>query len=165
MQIVHERCAGLDVHKRTVVVCVLTPGAKEVRTFGTVTRQLREMVDWLVELRVSHVAMESTGIYWQLVFNLLEGHGIRNPLRIRTTNLVRAGAAHQPMSHRRAPNQMVARLVAGCGVKWPRIVDAHCGAYSRVRSCTGRSRASADLVTWPQDGTLDLSRLCGPWRG
>jgi len=76
MQVVHERCAGLDVHKRTVVGCVLTPGAREVRTFGTVTRQLREMVDWLVELRVSHVAMESTGIYWQPVFNLLEGHGI-----------------------------------------------------------------------------------------
>ena len=48
MQVVHERCAGLDVHKRTVVVCVLVPEGREVRTFGTMTRELMEMVDWLL---------------------------------------------------------------------------------------------------------------------
>ncbi len=72
MDIVHERCAGLDVHKKTVVVCAITPGHKEVRTFGTVTRQLLQMIDWLIESGVTHVAMESTGSYWKPLFNLLE---------------------------------------------------------------------------------------------
>jgi transposase len=76
MQVVHERCCGLDVHKRTVVACVLTSGGREVRTFGTVTRELLRLADWLHEERVSCVAMESTGVYWKPVYNLLEGQGI-----------------------------------------------------------------------------------------
>ncbi len=73
MEIVHERCAGLDVHKKTVVACVITPEHKEVRTFGTMTRELMGMADWFSSLGVTHVAMESTGVYWRAVFNLLEG--------------------------------------------------------------------------------------------
>jgi len=65
MEVVHERCAGVDVHKRTVVVCAITPGQKEVRTYGTMTRELREMLAWLKSLGVSHLAMESTGVYWK----------------------------------------------------------------------------------------------------
>ena len=61
MQVVHERCCGLDVHKRTVVACVLTSSGREVRTFGTVTRELLRLADWLGEERVSSVALESTG--------------------------------------------------------------------------------------------------------
>ncbi len=76
MQVVHERCGGLDVHKRTVVVCVIVPEGREVRTFGTMTRELLEMVDWLLNKRVTHVAMESSGVYWRPLFNLLEGRGI-----------------------------------------------------------------------------------------
>src|SRR5207245_3441750 len=76
MQVVHERCAGLDVHKRAVVVCVLVPEGREVRTFGTMTRELMEMVDWLLGKGVTHVAMESSGVYWRPLFNLLEGRGV-----------------------------------------------------------------------------------------
>src|SRR5215472_674701 len=76
MQVVHERCCGLDVHKRTVVACVLTSSGREVRTFGTVTRELLRLADWLGEEQVSSVAMESTGVYWKPVYNLLEGQGI-----------------------------------------------------------------------------------------
>jgi hypothetical protein len=65
MQVVHERCTGLDVHKRTVVVCVIVPKGREVHTFGTMTRELLEMVDWLLGKRVTHVAMESSGLYWR----------------------------------------------------------------------------------------------------
>src|SRR5260370_22089961 len=65
MEIVHERCAGLDVHKKTVVACVVTPEHKEVRTFGTMTRELMGMADWFSSLAVTHVAMESTGVYWR----------------------------------------------------------------------------------------------------
>lgn len=77
MERVHERCAGLDVHKETVVACVRTTDERgasraEVRTFGTTTPELLTLADWLVENRVSHAAMESTGVYWKPVFYLLE---------------------------------------------------------------------------------------------
>jgi transposase len=72
-----ERCAGLDVHKQTVVACRITPHEQrgwqsEVRTFGTTTAQLLQLADWLQMGEVSHVAMESTGVYWKPIFNLLE---------------------------------------------------------------------------------------------
>ncbi len=77
MQVVYERCAGLDVHKKTVVVCRITPQAnggwrKEVRTFGTMTDELLALADWLRAGEVSHIAMESTGVYWKPIYNLLE---------------------------------------------------------------------------------------------
>ena len=78
MESLYPRCAGIDVHKANVVVCVRCgdrPGtpAEEVRTFSTMTRDLLALADWLVERGVTHAAMESTGVYWKPVFNLLEG--------------------------------------------------------------------------------------------
>ncbi len=78
MRVVYERCAGLDVHKQTVVACRIVPDQSagwrsEVRTFGTMTEELLALADWLRAEQVSHVAMESTGVYWKPVFNLLEG--------------------------------------------------------------------------------------------
>src|SRR6185369_16809934 len=69
--------AGLDVHKETVVVCVRRLNAKgkvqkETRTFGTMTSQLLELADWLAEQEVTHAAMESTGVYWKPIWNILE---------------------------------------------------------------------------------------------
>ncbi len=72
MEILHERCCGLDVHKRTVVACVRTPARSETRTFGTTTPDLQLLGVWLRGAGVTHVAMESTGVYWQPVFNVLE---------------------------------------------------------------------------------------------
>ncbi len=77
MEVVVERCCGLDVHKATVAACVWrrdTGGQvhKEVQTFGTMTAELLVLVDWLHAHRVTHVAMESTGVLWQPVYNLLE---------------------------------------------------------------------------------------------
>jgi transposase len=76
MEVVHPRCSGLDVHKKSVVACVMVPGRKEVRTFGTVTAELLRLGDWLQEEGVTHVAMESTGVYWKPVFNVLENTGL-----------------------------------------------------------------------------------------
>jgi transposase len=76
MQVVYECCCGLDVHKRTVVACVYTPEGKETRTFDTMTGDLLKLADWLTEKAVTHVAMESAGVYWQPVYNLLEGLGL-----------------------------------------------------------------------------------------
>jgi transposase len=79
MDVIVERCAGLDVHQASVVACVLIgqPGrkpCKEVRSFGTMTRDLEALRDWLKERGVSHVGMESTGVYWKPVHALLEDH-------------------------------------------------------------------------------------------
>jgi transposase len=78
MEIVYERCCGRDVHKRTVVACLLVPGpagapSKEIRTFGTMTRDLLALSDWLAAAGCTHVAMESTGVFWKPIYNLLEG--------------------------------------------------------------------------------------------
>jgi transposase len=78
MDVVHVRCCGIDVHKRTVVACLLASNAggalsKEVRTFGTMTQDLLCLADWLTTAGCTHVAMESTGVYWKPVYNLLEG--------------------------------------------------------------------------------------------
>ena len=72
MDIILERCCGLDVHKKSVVACVITPEGRETRTFGAMTRDLLALADWLKEQVVSEVAMESTGVYWKPVYNLLE---------------------------------------------------------------------------------------------
>jgi transposase len=79
MDLVYRCCAGLDVHKETVAACALWVDAggksrKEVRTFGTTTRDLLALSDWLGQKAVTHVAMESTGVFWKPVFNILEGH-------------------------------------------------------------------------------------------
>jgi transposase len=79
MDVLYERCAGLDVHQETVVCCVLIsePGGrcrKEFRTFGTMTGDLEALRDWLRDCGVSHVAMESTGVFWKPVYAVLEGH-------------------------------------------------------------------------------------------
>lgn len=78
METIYQCCAGLDVHQKTVVVCVRRLDAngrlqKSVRTYGTFTTNLRALADWLAEEGVTHVAMESTGVLWKPVYNLLEG--------------------------------------------------------------------------------------------
>src|SRR5262245_31442291 len=73
MKVMYERCARLDVHKKTVVACVVTPEGHEIRTFGTMTAELLTLADWLLIGGCTHVAMESTGDYWKPVFNILEG--------------------------------------------------------------------------------------------
>lgn len=79
MDITYTHCAGLDVHKKTVVACCITPDGKgekqrEIRTFGTMTADLLALSDWLLAQGVTHVAMESTGEFWKPVYNILEGN-------------------------------------------------------------------------------------------
>ncbi|HRZ58438.1 MAG TPA: IS110 family transposase [Candidatus Paceibacterota bacterium] len=78
MQVVYARCAGLDVHKKTLSACVSVceaGGAKQqqMRVFGTFTSDLLALADWLTEHGVTHVAMEATGVYWRPVWAVLEG--------------------------------------------------------------------------------------------
>jgi transposase len=79
MEAIVERCCGLDVHQASVAACLLTGTAdqkprREVRHFGTTRRELEAMDEWLMAAGCTHVAMESTGVYWQPVYAVLEGH-------------------------------------------------------------------------------------------
>ncbi len=78
MDIVYQRCAGLDVHKKTVVAYCIIPKPdggwdNQIRTFGTMVDDLLMLADWLRAGDVSHVAMESAGVYWKPIYNILEG--------------------------------------------------------------------------------------------
>ena len=90
MEILYPRCAAIDVHKRTAVVTVgwvddQGRRQKQTRTFGTMTRDLERLRRWLAEHAATHVAMESTGVYWKPLFNVLEDGGL---------TVVLANAAH-----------------------------------------------------------------------
>ena len=89
MEVIHRRCSGLDVHKKTVVVCVrlVLDGkiTREVRTFETTTSGLLLLLAWLTEMGCTHVAMEATGVYWKPVWNILSDGDFE---------LVLANAAH-----------------------------------------------------------------------
>lgn len=79
METLLTNCAGMDVHQKEIVVCTLTGTndeaiQKETRTFSTLTKSLFELLKWLEEKQVTHIAMESTGIYWKPVYNILEGY-------------------------------------------------------------------------------------------
>ena len=88
MEIVHARCGGLDVHKKSVVACVLISQPdglieRQVRTFKTMTADLLELADWLHSVGVTHVALESTGVYWRPVVRheaLFDREGMKGPL-------------------------------------------------------------------------------------
>jgi transposase len=88
MKVLHRRCAGLDVHKDEVVVCVRvvkrSKATHQVRRFATTTRGLLELAEWVQASECTHVAMEATGVYWKPVWHVLEGHA----------ELVLANAAH-----------------------------------------------------------------------
>lgn len=79
MEVLYRVCCGLDVHKKTVAACLRVPGpntrrSEEIRTFGTTTRELLRLADWLATAGCTHVAMESTGVYWRPVYQILEGN-------------------------------------------------------------------------------------------
>lgn len=72
MELLHSHVCGLDVHKNSITACVIVPKFKQIRTFGTMTEDLFELLDWIKEMNCTIVAMESTGVFWKPVYNLLE---------------------------------------------------------------------------------------------
>lgn len=77
MEVLHKFCCGLDVHKKTVVACCITPEGKETRSFGTMTDDIEKMLGWIKEKGCNIVAMESTGVFWKPIYNLLELENIQ----------------------------------------------------------------------------------------
>ena len=76
MDVVIERACGMDVHKDNITACIITPERKEIKTFSTKTIFLIQLVDWIKENNCTHVAMESTSVYWKPIVNLLEAEDI-----------------------------------------------------------------------------------------
>lgn len=77
MEVIYERCCGIDIHKNMLMACVFTSvKKKEIRKFGTMTDDIMALVSWLRETECEVVAMESTGVYWKPVYNILESEGI-----------------------------------------------------------------------------------------
>jgi transposase len=72
MDVVYSHVCGMDVHKTNVVACIITPEGKEIRTFSTMTHDLRLLVDWIISKGCTHAAMESTASFWKPIYNLLE---------------------------------------------------------------------------------------------
>jgi len=72
MKIVHRICCGIDVHAKFLMACLICDGTKETRKFSTMTDELLRLRDWLTSVGCAHVAIESTGVYWKPVFNILE---------------------------------------------------------------------------------------------
>jgi transposase len=104
MEVLHERCAGLNISKRGVKACVRSPNprrkgarSQEVKTFATMTNALLALRDWLISEQVSVVAMEATGAYWKPVYYLLEDAGFElmlvMPVTPRGCRVVRAMSA------------------------------------------------------------------------
>jgi len=73
MKVLYPRCCGIDVHAKMLVACLIVNGRKDTRTFATMTDDLLKLLDWLVANECTQVAIESTGVYWRPVFNILEG--------------------------------------------------------------------------------------------
>ena len=76
MEVIYERCCGLDIHKATITACVIVGKKKEIRTFGTMTGELLQMTAFLKECKVQMTAMESTGSFWKPIFNIMEVEGV-----------------------------------------------------------------------------------------
>ena len=85
MDVIHQRVAGLDVHKETIVACVRimvdARVSRECRTFDTTTAGLKDLLAWLTASGCSHVAMEATGVYWKPVWNILSDGNLRSEER------------------------------------------------------------------------------------
>ena len=130
MQVLYPHCAGVDGHKKTVVACLITPDPQggwphEIRSFGTMTRDLLALSEWLLTAGCTHVAMESTGEYWKPVFNLLEA-----PFEVLWVNAqpIKAVPGRKTMSRMRSGSPSCCTM-GYCGpVSFHRPRSASCGS-------------------------------------
>src|SRR5689334_22837493 len=76
MDILIERACGMDIHKKSITACIMTPEGKEIQTFSTKTVFLLQLIDWIKQHGCTHVAMESTGVFWKPIVNLLEAEDL-----------------------------------------------------------------------------------------
>lgn len=170
MPVVNACCCGLDVHKDTVVACVRRVGsdgkaANQVRTFTTTTRGLLETGDWLAAEGVTWVAMESTGIFWKPVWNLLEGRATRDG---EVISLMLVNARHVKNVPGRKTDvkdcQWIAQLLAA-GLLSPSFVpdrpqrDLRDLTRQRVQLIQDKTRVANRLQKVLEDANIKLSSV------
>ena len=93
MEVINSCCCGLDIHKKTIVACLISSEGKEIRNFGTMTESLLELADWLLLNNCTVVAMESTGVYWKPIYNILEATDMEI-LVVNAHHIKEIGRAH-----------------------------------------------------------------------
>ncbi len=143
MEVLNPRCGGVDVHKNSVVVCAKVNGKKETKTFKTYVGTLRQMGKWLVEKQITTVAMESTGVYWKPIWNLLEAE-------FSGIHLVLANAEHV--------KQVPGRKTDVCDAEW--LADLHsCGLIRGSRVPNRENRELQELVRARRKLIDDRSRM------
>jgi transposase len=169
MQIVYERCAGLDVHKKSVVACLITSGPngecrKERQTFSTMTPDLLRLRDWLKERECSQVAMESTGVFWRPIFNILEGH-----LEVMVVNAQHIKAVPGRKTDVKDAEWIADLLQHGLlrpsfiPPSWQRIVREL--TRSRTSLCEERTRVIARLQKGLEDANIKLASVASDLMG
>lgn len=87
LDIVNTHCCGLDVHKKTITACIITPKGKELKTFGTMTADLFDLADWIKDHGCTRVAMESTGVYWKPIYNILECYKLEEVMVVNAQHI------------------------------------------------------------------------------
>ena len=152
MEVIYPRCAGLDVHKQTVVACVRITRqgapAQEVRTFTTSTAGLLALADWLESFGVEHVAMEATGVYWKPVWHVLEeGSSFGAGQRLARQERARAQDRRQRRDVARGPARArpdARQLRTACGGAGAARADPHAQAVrARARGPRAAHRQGA----------------------
>lgn len=87
MEIIYSHCCGLDVHKKSITACIITPQGQELKTFETMTPDLLNLADWIKAKGCTHVAMESTGVYWKPIYNILEHYDLKEILVVNAQHI------------------------------------------------------------------------------
>src|SRR5437660_1262056 len=160
----YRRCCGIDVHKKSVTVCVLPPtGRPETetrkRTFRTFTRDLKQLRTWLKNCKVSEVAMESTGQYWRAVWNILEGHFEKlllvNPQHIKGLN----GYKTDPKDAQWIAGLLDGRKLRGSWVPPREIRELRDLTRHRVNILEDLNRAKNRIEQLCQSGNIKVSSV------
>jgi len=162
MEVIHTRCAGLDVHQRTVVGCVRVTSGGQVsyqqRTFDTATEGLEELRDWMRSLGCTHVAMEATGVYWKPVWHILEGHfelTLANARRLRHV----PGRKSDVSDSRWIADLLACGLVAGSFVAPPAIQELRDLTRTRTQLKREISRHTQRIAKILEDANVKLSSV------
>ena len=166
MALVYRRCAGLDIHRDTVVACVrlrVAQGKHEEKreTFGTFTADLKKLARWLREHRVKEVAMESTGVYWIPVWNVLEPSRYRFHLTLVNPAQVRALAGHKTdqIDCGRIAEFLAHGRLAGSFIPTPPVREARALERLRVHVQQDRNRVINRIGRLLQTVNIKLSSV------
>ena len=122
MEVVYPCCCGLDVHKKSITACVLWAqgkgkSRKEKKRFGTFTHDLLQLADWLAQCGVTHVAMESTGVYWKPVWNILAE---QFEVLLVNAQHIKAGPVGRRTRKTASGSRICCSTDCFAGVSWPR---------------------------------------------